>query len=187
MTGALSHFELSFDIKCSMQTTRHLLSDGTGVVLRPISAADKAELQLGLRRLSPESVQRRFLAPKPRFTEAELRYLTEVDGHDHVALVVELEDRPGMVLGVARYVRLPDQDGVAEPAIVVADFLQGKGLGTLLAKRLAEEAVANGIHRFAAIMLGENRPAQRLMSRLTDHLETHAEAGILEAATELAA
>jgi RimJ/RimL family protein N-acetyltransferase len=170
-----------------MESSRHVLADGTEVVLRPISAADKAELQLGLQRLSPESVQRRFLAPKPRFSDAELRYLTEVDGHDHVAIVVETADRPGMVLGVARYVRLDDQDGVAEPAIVVADFLQGKGLGRLLAERLAQEAVKNGIHRFAAIMLGDNRPAQRLMSRLTDHLETHAEAGVLEAATELAA
>jgi RimJ/RimL family protein N-acetyltransferase len=170
-----------------MQRTRHVLSDGTVVVLRPISAADKAELQLGLQRLSPESVQRRFMAPKPSFSAAELRYLTEVDGHDHVAIVVELEDRPGVVLGVARYVRLPDRDGVAEPAIVVADFLQGKGLGTLLAEALAREAVRNGIHRFAAIMLGDNRPAQRLMSRLTDRLETHSEAGILEAATDLAA
>jgi RimJ/RimL family protein N-acetyltransferase len=170
-----------------MQRTRHELSDGTVVVLRPIAAADKAELQLGLRRLSPESVQRRFLSAKPRFSQAELRYLTEVDGHDHVAIVVELEDRPGMVLGVARYVRLADQDGVAEPAIVVADFLQGKGLGTILAEALAAEAVKNGIHRFAAIMLGDNAPARRLMERLTDHLELHTRAGITEAGTELAA
>ena len=167
--------------------TRHVLADGTVVVLRPIEAADKAELQLGLQRLSTESVQRRFMSAKPRFSNAELRYLTEVDGHDHVAIVVELEELPGTVVGVARYVRLPDQDGVAEPAIVVADFLQGKGLGMLLAERLGAEAVANGIHRFAAIMLGENRPAQRLMGRLTDHLEMHTESGVTEAATELAA
>jgi len=170
-----------------MQWTRHVLKDGTTVVLRPIQAADKAELQLGLQRLSPESVQRRFLSAKPRFTNAELRYLTEVDGHDHVAIVVELEDRPGMVVGVARYVRLTDQGGVAEPAIVVADFLQGNGLGKLLADALAVEAVKNGIHRFAAIMLGDNVPAQRLMGRLTDHLELHTDAGVTEATTDLAA
>jgi len=166
---------------------RHVLSDGTVVVLRPIEADDKAELQLGLQRLSAESVQRRFMSPKPRFSQSELRYLTEVDGHDHVAIVVELEDRPGMVLGVARYVALPRRPGVAEPAIVVADFLQGKGVGTLLAEALAAEAVRNGIHRFTAIMLGDNRPAQRLMGRLTDRLETHTEMGITEAETELAA
>ena len=36
-----------------------------------------------------ESVQRRFLTPKRSFSRAELRYLTEVDGRDHVALVAE--------------------------------------------------------------------------------------------------
>jgi len=164
-----------------------VLKDGTVVVLRPIQAADKAQLQLGLQRLSPASVQRRFLTAKPRFSNAELRYLTEVDGHDHVAIVVELERHPGMVVGVARYVRLAEQPGVAEPAIVVADFLQGKGLGKILADALAAEAVQNGIHRFTAIMLGDNLPAQRLMGRLTDHLELHTYEGVTEASRELAA
>jgi RimJ/RimL family protein N-acetyltransferase len=167
--------------------SRHVLSDGTAVILRPIESADKQELQLGLQRLSAESVQRRFLSAKPSFSAAELRYLTEVDGHDHVAIAVELERHPGTVVGVGRYVRLADQDGVAEPAIVVADSLQGKGLGTLLAEALGTAALANGIHRFAAIMLGDNRPAQQLMGRLTEHLEMHTEAGLTEAATELAA
>lgn len=167
--------------------TRHVLSDGTAVVLRPIEAGDKQELQLGLHRLSPEAVQRRFLAPKTKFSSAELRYLTEVDGHDHVAIVVELEGLPGTVVGVGRYVRDVEHPAVAEPAIVVADFLQGKGLGTLLAERLGREAVANGIERFAAIMLGDNRPAQRLMGHLTRHLELHTRDGVTEVETELAA
>ena len=34
-------------------------------------------------------MQRRFLTPKRSFSRAELRYLTEVDGRDHVALVAE--------------------------------------------------------------------------------------------------
>ena len=69
--------------------TRHVLSDGTQVKIRPIEAGDKQELQEGLHRLSEATVQRRFLVPKVRFTKAELRYLTEVDGHDHVAFVAE--------------------------------------------------------------------------------------------------
>ena len=122
--------------------TRHVLSDGTRVTIRPIAASDKQELQDGLHRLSDETVQRRFLVPKARFTKAELRYLTEVDGHDHVALVAESDRWPGMVVAVARYVRLDDDPDTAETAIVVADALQGLGLGTLLAERLAAIAVA---------------------------------------------
>ena len=82
--------------------------------------------------------------PKARFTKAELRYLTEVDGHDHVALVAESERWPGTIVAVARYVRLDDDPDTAEAAIVVADMLQGLGLGTLLAERLAAAATVHG-------------------------------------------
>ena len=37
--------------------------------------------------LSDRSQLRRFLAPKPRLTASDLRYLTEIDGHDHFALI----------------------------------------------------------------------------------------------------
>ncbi len=154
--------------------SRHLLSDGTAVTIRPIAAGDKQELQDGLHRLSEEAVQRRFLVPKVRFTKAELRYLTEVDGHDHVALVVESERWPGMIVAVARYVRLNADPDTAEAAIVVADALQGLGLGTQLAKRLATAAGVHGIRRFTAEMLGDNRPAQRLMELLAAELRDSA-------------
>ena len=64
------------------------------VLIRPIRADDKRMLTDGLRRLSDESVHRRFLMPKPSFSRAELRYLTEVDGRDHVALVAESPSAP---------------------------------------------------------------------------------------------
>jgi RimJ/RimL family protein N-acetyltransferase len=152
--------------------TRHVLKDGTRVTIRPIEPGDKQELQDGLHRLSDEAVQRRFLVPKARFTKAELRYLTEVDGHDHVALVAESERWPGMIVAVARYVRLNDDPDTAEAAIVVADTLQGQGLGTLLAERLADAAIVHDVQRFTAEMLGDNRPAQRLMELLQARLQT---------------
>ena len=150
--------------------THHALTDGTRVTIRPIEPGDKQELQDGLHRLSEEAVQRRFLVPKVRFTKAELRYLTEVDGHDHVALVVETDRWPGMIVAVARYVRLDDDPDTAEAAIVVADALQGLGLGTLLAERLAAAGALHGVARFTAEMLGDNVAAQRLMDRLTARL-----------------
>lgn len=150
-----------------------LLKDGSPVVIRPIRPTDKAELAAGLRRLSGRSVQLRFLTPKPSFSKMELRYLTEVDGHDHVAFVAVRPDRPETILAVGRYVALGDPAGTAEGAIVVADPLQGLGLGTILADELAMKAVRNGVRRFSATMLSENRAAHRLMSRLSAPLERH--------------
>jgi GNAT superfamily N-acetyltransferase len=159
------------------------------VLIRPIRADDKRLLETGLRNLSKTSVQRRFLTAKPRFTRSELRYLTEVDGWDHVALVVESPTQPGRrLIAVARYVRDPEQPSSAEAAIVVADDLQGLGLGSLLVEELAARAQMRGVRRFTATMSSDNAPAQRLFEKLTGHLERHhAGRGVLETEADLAA
>ena len=128
----------------------------------------------GLRRLSDESVHRRFLTPKRSFSRAELRYLTEVDGRDHVALVAESPVEPTRrLIAVARFVRLTDDPNAAEVAITVADDFQGRGLGSMLGEHLAHSARNRDIRRFTATMSAHNVPAHRLLARLTDHLEQH--------------
>jgi RimJ/RimL family protein N-acetyltransferase len=150
------------------------LPDGAPVLIRPIRADDKRMLTDGLRRLSDESVHRRFLTPKRSFSRTELRYLTEVDGRDHVALVAEHPSGPARrLIAVARFVRLADDPDAAEVAITVADDWQGRGLGSLLSEQLAAEARQLGIRRFTATMAADNVPAHRLMARLTDQLEQH--------------
>jgi acetyltransferase len=148
-----------------------LLKDGTRLGIRPIRPSDKAALSAGLTSLSELSRHRRFLSPKVRFTAAELRYLTELDGHDHAALVAHLPDGTGV--GVARYVRMPGHPPTADVAIVVADAMQGRGLGSLMADELAVIAAEKGIHRFSADILSDNLPAQRLLARLTRRIERH--------------
>ena len=146
-----------------------ILRDGTRLVIRPIRPSDKAGLSAGLTSLSELSRHRRFLSPKVRFTSAELRYLTELDGHDHAALVAHLADGTGV--GVARYVRLPGHPPTADVAIVVADAMQGRGLGSLMADEMAAIAAENGIHRFSADILSDNVAAKRLLARLSRHLQ----------------
>ncbi len=165
------------------------LPDGAPVLIRPIRADDKRMLTDGLRRLSDESVQRRFLTPKRTFSRAELRYLTEVDGRDHVALVAEHPSGPvRRLIAVARFVRLAEDPRAAEVAITVADDWQGQGLGSLLSEQLAAEARRLGIRRFTATMAADNVPAHRLMARLTDHLEQHhVGSGVDELVLDLAA
>ena len=104
------------------------LPSGTCVLIRHIEPADKARLEAGLRRLSEETIRRRFMAAKPRFSASELRYLTEVDGRRHVALVGVPADDPDTLIAVARYVALPDAPDTAELAVVVDDPFQRQGL-----------------------------------------------------------
>jgi RimJ/RimL family protein N-acetyltransferase len=165
------------------------LPDGAVVLIRPIRPDDKRLLTDGLRRLSDESVHRRFLTLKRSFSRTELRYLTEVDGRDHVALVAEYPAEPvRRLIAVARFVRLHDDPDAAEAAIVVADDWQGRRLGSLLAKELGRRARSAGIQRFTATMAADNVAAHRLMERATSHLEQrHVGQGVDELVLDLAA
>jgi GNAT superfamily N-acetyltransferase len=150
------------------------LADGTRVVIRQIRPADKRMLARGHELLSEESRRRRFLAAKPRLSATELRYLTEVDGERHVALVAVLADRLDHIVGVARFVRLPGDGREADAAIVVGDPWQGLGLGKRLALGLADAARARGIASFSASMLSDNPAALALMRTLSTRLESGA-------------
>jgi RimJ/RimL family protein N-acetyltransferase len=164
------------------------LNDGTEVLIRPIRAGDKRALATAFGHLSAETVHRRFLSPKPQLSAAELRYLTEVDGDDHVAFVAVLAERPEWLVAVGRFVRLADDPEAAEFAIVVGDPWQNRGLGKRIASLLAAEAVAHGVHRFTAFTLADNIPAQRLIETIAQRLTFQDGAGgIRELAGELAA
>jgi RimJ/RimL family protein N-acetyltransferase len=165
------------------------LPDGAQILIRPIRADDKRFLEDGLRHLSPESVHRRFLSPKRSFSRAELRYLTEVDGRDHVALVAEYPGEPvRRLIAVGRFVRLRHDREAADVAITVCDDWQRRGVGTIFAEQLAAEARRLGIRRFTATIASDNVPAHKLLRRLTEELqEHHTGAGVSELVLELAA
>jgi hypothetical protein len=96
------------------------------VEIRPIASEDKDALAQGFERLGEEYRYRRFLSPHDRLTGDELRYFTEVDHHDHEALVA-IYPHTGAGIGVARYVRSNDGPSVADLAVAVVNDHQGQG------------------------------------------------------------
>jgi GNAT superfamily N-acetyltransferase len=131
------------------------LRDGSRIRIRQGQAADRALLQRGFARLSADSRYRRFLSPISELSEATVRYLTEIDHHDHEAIVA-LDEQTGEGVGVARYVRNPERPEVAEVAVTVIDDWQQRGLRTLLLDVLGARAREEGITRFTALMLATN-------------------------------
>ena len=113
--------------------------------------------------------------------------MTEVDFIDHYALVAVLAAAPDVVVGVGRWVRSAEHPGDAEIAIVIADDLQGRGVGTELGRELADAAVARGIERFTASMLPENTAAHRLFAKISSRLELTRESGVDELVAPLVA
>jgi GNAT superfamily N-acetyltransferase len=163
------------------------LQDGSPLIVRSIRPDDKALLVGGLARLSPASRQKRFLAPKHRFTVNELRYLTEIDGIDHVAYVVLRGDAPRELVAVGRLVRDKEHAERAEIAIVVADCWQRRGVGTLLGDLLATAARDREIRWLTATMAADNAAAHRLFDHVSTQLRSERDGAVDELWADLAA
>lgn len=129
--------------------------------IRDITPGDKPALRRLHARLSDESRYRRFHSAKTELSRGDLKYLTEIDGHDHVALVAEDPARPGDLLGVVRAVRLGEGSGEAELAIVVRDDVQTSGLGAVLVDALRDRMDGEGIRALVAEVQGDNHRALR--------------------------
>jgi GNAT superfamily N-acetyltransferase len=140
--------------------------------LRPIDPSDVDELKAGLLRLSPETRIKRFHTPVTQLTDAQWRYLTEVDGHNHVAYAACLDEdfedaTRGAIIGVGRFIRDAKEPNVAEVAFVVHDRCQRRGVGRALRDRIREEALARGIDFFRAHVLPSNLGIRRLLQTPT--------------------
>ncbi len=155
------------------------LRDGSRVRLRQGRSSDRELLVRGFARVSPESRYRRFLTPMHELSEAMVRYLTEVDHHDHEAIIA-LDEETGEGVGVARYVRDADRHDVAEIAVTVIDDWQGRGLGTLLLEVLSARAREEGITSFTAVMLATNEDMMDMLRRLDPVRIVDREAGRVE-------
>lgn len=142
-----------------------VLRDGGRVRIRQGHSSDRELLLRGFERLSPESRYRRFLTAMSELSEEAVRYLTEIDHHDHEAIIAVSEET-GEGIGVARYVRDAERLDAAEIAVTVIDDWQGRGIGTLLVEVLSARAREEGIGSFTALMLADNADMMDMLSRL---------------------
>jgi GNAT superfamily N-acetyltransferase len=150
-----------------------VLRDGSRVRLRAVRPLDKERLRHGLQKLSADTLVARFFAVKRHLSRRELEYLTEFDGTDHYAIgavLLTADGSEGEGLAVGRFVRLPDDATCAEPAVVVVDEWQNRGLGRILFDRLVDAARERGIRYFHAEFLPGNQGIQRLLEGICPDL-----------------
>jgi GNAT superfamily N-acetyltransferase len=166
----------------ALVTSLETLRDGAQVAVRPIEAADRQALNAAFENLSAQSRYTRFLMPMTHLTSSMLRYLTDVDHHDHEALVA-IDPATEALVGVARYVKTGH--GRAEAAVTVADEWQGRGVGTLLLERLADRARAEGVCAFTALVLAHNDAMIALLRALGPVRQVSREMGAVEIEADL--
>jgi RimJ/RimL family protein N-acetyltransferase len=138
------------------------------LVMRPVVPSDRAILERGFEALTPESKYQRFHTPFRTLPEWLVRYLTEVDGIDHVALIgFDRDAEPGQDgVGIARFVRNRKAPETAELAITIADQFQGRGLARRFLTALAQAAKERGVRSFTMDVLKGNRKARRFVASI---------------------
>jgi GNAT superfamily N-acetyltransferase len=149
--------------RCTMQIVPlHTGSDRVGI--RPLVRADRHALVEEFSHLSEQTRRRRFGTIANQLGERELDRLTDIDHHDHEALAA-LVPVTGHIIGVARYIALPNLPGAAEVAIEVDDEWQRRGIGSRLMSELVDRARIEGIDRLVAYVTDHNHPVRGWIAR----------------------
>jgi len=180
--GDVSENPPSDDGTDSPWATTVVLGDGDTGYIRPLTPADQDDLLDFHQRQSHDSVYRRFFSAKPTLTKAELTHFTTVDMVDRAALAVYLRDE---FIAWASYERWTGRNE-AEAAFMVDDQHHGRGIATLLLEHLAAIARSNGIERFTAEVLADNRGMLAVFAKAGWPLQRRFESGVVDLDWDLA-
>jgi GNAT superfamily N-acetyltransferase len=142
-------------------TTHVALVGGRVAVIRVAQPGDADRVRALHEACDPHTVRERYLGAPPRFTPADLATLISPPGG--CALVACAGRVDGELLGMAQVAGgLP----VAEIAVLVRDDHQGRGLGTILARRAMDAAIDLNYQEMVAFGSAGNGGLCRLLVRL---------------------
>ena len=159
-----------------------VLRDGSTLRLRPIRPGDAEGLLLLHDRLSLQSQRFRFFGLAASRAD-EVSRLLQADHDNEFVLVAEAGNR---LVGVATYIRDPRTMERAEVAFVIADALQGRGVGTRMLETLAGVARDHHIETFDAYVLVDNDRMMRVFTDSGFEVQRRLEGGIVHVRLSLA-
>ena len=114
--------------------------DGKTIVIRPSKPVDERRIQEHFYNLETDDVVSRFFHEKHSFVRDDLEEMLEVDYvKDLIIVAVVGEFGFGKVIAMGEYLLNPSSN-MAEVAFTVNREYQGKGMGKLLMRKLAEAA-----------------------------------------------
>lgn len=162
------------------------MRDGTPGWVWPLQHGDREQLAEEFTSLSPESRRRRFLAPVVQLSESMLTSLVDqVDGVDHVALVLFAEDGDHYdPVAIGRIVRYPTVPDAADIAVTVKDTWQGRGVASALLPVLVAER-PKGVTHLVTEVIADNPASLAMLRRLGPTLEADGGYGEIEVRVQL--
>lgn len=136
------------------------------ITIRPSKPVDERRIQEHYYNLPKEDVLSRFFCQKSHFSRAEVEMRSQTDYVNALSLVaVTGEFGFGKVVGVAESIRLRGSN-IAEVAFSVSGEFQGKGLGRILLRKLADAARESGLAGLMAFTSPGNQGMIRLFQTL---------------------
>ncbi len=160
--------------------TSETFKDGVTLFFRPIKPTDERALQEFHYSLPKQDVQTRFLGNVKAFPHRTTQGLCNIDYTRDMTIVGLLGGPESeQIVAVANYVR-DEQEDTAEAAFTVAHELQGSGIGTFMARYLADIARAYGIRVLSAYVLDSNRSMLITFCRIGRQIRTKMEEGVLK-------
>ncbi|HEU0203360.1 MAG TPA: GNAT family N-acetyltransferase [Burkholderiaceae bacterium] len=137
------------------------------VLIRTLRPDDAPLLAAMIESLTPRARYRRFQFAVSELPPAVLARLTRFDpGHELALIATVTEDGREIAVGEARYVAVEDRPDQREFALLVADSMQGLGLGRRLMRELLQRAQRGGVERIYGDVLADNEPMLALGRKL---------------------
>ncbi len=146
--------------------------NGVQVIIRPSKPVDERRIQEHFYNLDKNDVIARFFYKKKSFISEEVKDISQIDyKNDLTVLAIVGPFGFGKVVGIGEYFLNPDSN-MAEVAFSISKKYQGKGLGSILMKKLGKAAKDNNIKGFFAYTAPDNKGMIQLFKTLPYEVKT---------------
>ena len=149
-----------------------LVIEGQEVIIRPAKLVDERRIQEHYYTMDKGDIVRRFFHEKTAFGRSEVEHKSQIDYvHDLTLIAVVGESGFDRVVGVGEYLLMIEKN-MAEVAFSISKDFQGKKLGRIFLRKLAQTARENGISGLEAYTSPNNQAMIRLFKTLPYKVKT---------------
>lgn len=143
-----------------------VVADGEKITFRPAKLIDERRIQEHFYNMDRKDIASRFFHEKKHFVRDDVEGMSRIDYIRNLTIIAVVgESGFDKVIGIGEYY-LDRSMNMAEVAFSVSKAYQGKKIGGILIRKLAEAARSNGISGLFAYTSSDNRKMIKLFKTL---------------------